>query len=795
MSGMVSTRSGGAYIPPGRLRLMQQQMIAEAAPDSEQVQRISWDALKKSINGLINKVNSSNIKSILPELFSEDLVRGRGLFCRSLMKAQSLALPFTPVYAAVVAVINTKLPQIGELLVNRVVYQFRRSYRRNDRPQCLALLTLLAHLVNQQVVHEILALQVLALLLERPTADSVELAVGLARESGQYLEDAAPRAFHAVFDRFRDILHQADIDKRVQYMVEVLFQVRKDKFKDNPAIAPELDLVEDDDRIIHEVSLDDEIDPEEMLGVFSIDPSYLENQEKYKAVRKEILGSDEEGGEGGSSEEEGSSDEEEPAAQGLEIIDKTGTNLVNLRRTIYLTVMSSVDFEECAHKLLKMKIQESDEVEMCTMIVECCSQERTYTKFYGLLGERFCNLDLKWAQHFEHVFAETYETIHRYETNRLRSVARFFGHLFAAEALPWPALALIRLTEDATTASSRIFVKILFRELVEFMGLKQLHEKLNDPEIFPAIQPGLFPTDNPKNTRFAINYYTSIGLGSLTDGLRQSLQQAAEQAAAARALRGQNSSDDSSTSDSSSSDSSSSSGSESDSDSASDASSSSSSEASAHPGSPARQPQMHPSRAARINAQPARRVSKSPHARRRSRSRSGSNARASRRDPSRVRQRSPVRDGPPPAKSTRPPPSSPYQKRVASRSPSPDRQRRRDSSPALRVHGLARPIPAPKDPLPVRRSIAAPDKPLIRRRPLPEEQGPGPLLVAGAPDAPLVLQLHGGFLVPRLEGAGAPVLQAVSEGFRVRRLDGVADLRAGEIPVPELTCQCGLNPW
>lgn len=27
---------------------------------------------------------------------------------------------------------------------------------------------------------------------------------------------------------------------------------------------------------------------------------------------------------------------------------------------------------------------------------------------------------------------------------------------------------------------------------------------------------GLFPRDNPKNTRFAINFFTSIGLGGLT---------------------------------------------------------------------------------------------------------------------------------------------------------------------------------------------------------------------------------------------------------------------------------------
>ena len=37
-----------------------------------------WEALKKSINGLVNKVNVSNIQNIVLELFQENLVRGKG---------------------------------------------------------------------------------------------------------------------------------------------------------------------------------------------------------------------------------------------------------------------------------------------------------------------------------------------------------------------------------------------------------------------------------------------------------------------------------------------------------------------------------------------------------------------------------------------------------------------------------------------------------------------------------------------------------------------------------------------
>jgi pre-mRNA-splicing factor CWC22 len=147
---------------------------------------MAWEALKKSINGLINKVNVSNIKHIVPELFNENLVRGRGLFCRSIMKAQAASLPFTPIYAAMAGIVNTKLPQVGELLVKRLVMQFRKAFKRNDKSVCLSSTTFIAHLVNQQVVHEMLAAQILLLLLQKPTDDSVEIAVGLTKEVGQH---------------------------------------------------------------------------------------------------------------------------------------------------------------------------------------------------------------------------------------------------------------------------------------------------------------------------------------------------------------------------------------------------------------------------------------------------------------------------------------------------------------------------------------------------------------------------------------------------------------------------------
>lgn len=117
-------------MPPARLKQLQKQIEDKS---SAAYQRLAWETLKKRLNGLVNKVNALNLKPIVVELFRENLLRGRGLLARSLMKAQAAALPFTPIYAAVVAVLNTKLPEVGDLVLARVVAAFRKAYKRNDK--------------------------------------------------------------------------------------------------------------------------------------------------------------------------------------------------------------------------------------------------------------------------------------------------------------------------------------------------------------------------------------------------------------------------------------------------------------------------------------------------------------------------------------------------------------------------------------------------------------------------------------------------------------------------------------
>ncbi|XP_072197903.1 pre-mRNA-splicing factor CWC22 homolog isoform X2 [Excalfactoria chinensis] len=581
----ILTRTGGAYIPPAKLRMMQEQITDK---NSLAYQRMSWEALKKSINGLVNKVNVSNIENIIHELLQENIVRGRGLLSRSILQAQGASPIFTHVYAALVAIINSKFPNIGELILKRLILNFRKGYRRNDKQLCLTSSKFVAHLMNQNVAHEVLCLEMLTLLLERPTDDSIEVAIGFLKESGLKLTEVSPRGINAIFDRLRHILHESKIDMRVQYMIEVMFAVRKDGFKDHPIIPEGLDLVEEEDQFTHMLPLEDEYNPEDVLNVFKMDPNFMENEEKYKALKKEILdegdSESEPDQEAGSSDEEEEEDEEEDEdGQKVTVHDKTEINLVSFRRTIYLAIQSSLDFEECAHKLLKMDFPESQTKELCNMILDCCAQQRTYEKFFGLLAGRFCLLKKEYMESFEAIFKEQYDTIHRLETNKLRNVAKMFAHLLYTDSIPWSVLECIILSEETTTSSSRIFVKIFFQELSEYMGLPNLNARLKDITLQPFFE-GLLPRDNPRNTRFAINFFTSIGLGGLTDELREHLKNAPKmimtQKQDVESSDSSSSSDTDSSSDSDSDSSSSSSESSSSSDSSSSSSDSSDSDAS-----------------------------------------------------------------------------------------------------------------------------------------------------------------------------------------------------------------------
>jgi len=331
--------------------------------------------------------------------------------------------------------------------------------------------------------------------------------------------ELSSQGLSAVFERFRDILYMADINKRIQYTIEDLFAIRRVGFEKSgyPSRLPDLDILDEESNITHKISLNDEIEPETGLDIFKFDIKFIENERMYEKSKNEMLGTECE------IPQKKSGDEDKLN----QVHDKSSNDILNLRRAIYLTIVSSLDFEEAGHKLLKLSIAPDKETELVTMVMECCSQERTYHKYFGLIAQRFCLLKKSYKDMFEECFVKQFNLVHRLETNKLRNLAKFFAHLLGTNAISWEVLKCIHLTIKDTTSSSRIFIKILFQELTEILSLKILNARIHHSK-HTQWYDHIFLRDNVSNIRFSINFFTSIGLGGLTDEMREYLKQLPE---------------------------------------------------------------------------------------------------------------------------------------------------------------------------------------------------------------------------------------------------------------------------
>lgn len=157
--------TAGLYVPPWKKRALAEEAAkakegqdpSDEAPSTNSLsaQKESWAVLQKSINGIINRVNPTNIKQMTALLFTSNLIRGRGLLTKSLLKAQQISPSFTSTYASLLSVINTKLPETGELVLSRLILNFRRSYKRRDKSGALSCTKFVAHFVNQSMAHEV----------------------------------------------------------------------------------------------------------------------------------------------------------------------------------------------------------------------------------------------------------------------------------------------------------------------------------------------------------------------------------------------------------------------------------------------------------------------------------------------------------------------------------------------------------------------------------------------------------------------------------------------------------------
>lgn len=81
-------------------------------------------------------------------------------------------------------------------------------------------------------------------------------------------------------------------------------------------------------------------------------------------------------------------------------LDPTSTDLLHLareqrmntdvRRAIFVTIMSASDYRDAHLRLLKLRLKKSQELEIPRVLIQCAGAEQVYNPFYTLIARRLC---------------------------------------------------------------------------------------------------------------------------------------------------------------------------------------------------------------------------------------------------------------------------------------------------------------------------------------------------------------------------------------------------------------------
>ena len=119
----------------------------------------AWKELSHSIRASVASVAESNVADMAIALLRVNVVAGRGLMASQVL-ARALADPSrTPALAALVAILHTKVPVIGNLVAFRALKAMRAELEGRspgqavqDGGRVLAAGQLLAHMFNQHLL-------------------------------------------------------------------------------------------------------------------------------------------------------------------------------------------------------------------------------------------------------------------------------------------------------------------------------------------------------------------------------------------------------------------------------------------------------------------------------------------------------------------------------------------------------------------------------------------------------------------------------------------------------------------
>ncbi|KAI7871328.1 hypothetical protein BDF14DRAFT_1954856 [Spinellus fusiger] len=471
--------------------------------------------LQRLLQGLFNRLSESNMESILA-----DIEKSYGNYPRndvtttitdiiltSIAQKANLLDSFVIIYATIVGSLYRLVGvDFAAHFVQTMIEMFeknntacRQAILRGDiggdegpmgSKESKNLLTLTIELYNFQVISSVLIFDLVRLFIAHLDEQSVEHLLKIIKTCGPQMRTDDPASLKDIIDEIQKETAKRDaktISTRHKFMLETIANIKNNKIR-NSAVATgqgDKELVMKMKKYLNGIGKKRTVRSSEPLRVSLEDIHQIETKGKWWLVgaswKDNLVGT--ESKHASSKVPEDLKKDQTLQETLLKLARKQGMN-TDIRRSVFVTVMSAEDYLDAFENLLKLSLTEVQQREISRVLLQCTGNEKTFNPFYMLVSKKLCEYNHSFRVTYQYclwdflrdlgesgvggldrvaVEAPTVADAKNIRLSRIVNVAKFYAYLIANSSL---SLAILKSVNFMTlTSRGRLFLEVLFANI------------------------------------------------------------------------------------------------------------------------------------------------------------------------------------------------------------------------------------------------------------------------------------------------------------------------------------------
>lgn len=453
------------YVPPAqRLENLLKQSNSE---NSVQLQR-----LHKQINGLFNRLSTSNIVSILNQIvqmvYSNQYTRYDimetiyNLIDNSIIKSNCMTPHRLIVeHAALISALTTSVGvELGANLLQRLCQKLNKNLsdpiyfnvENKTFDNLILFLSNLYHfkLFSSNLLIDLLSENLLELIdMDEKLEKIIDLILLILRSVGFSLRKDAPIQLKDLVIKLQSKINSLknnqsneEINNRLKFMIESINAIknndirRLDTFDQQPIelIKKQMKNSFKEDQILLNISYKDLVNVEQ-TGRWWIVGSAWSNREL--SIEKSTS----------TKKEENKSVQDGMFSEKILKLAKEQRMNTDIRKAIFCIIISAEDYTDAFIKLVKLSLKKQQEREIIYVIFHCALNEKKSNPYYSFLMQKFCEYDRRFRMTLQFHTWDKVKMMSEMKSQQISNFATMYSHLIGTGAMSLSVLKNVEFGE------------------------------------------------------------------------------------------------------------------------------------------------------------------------------------------------------------------------------------------------------------------------------------------------------------------------------------------------------------